>query len=330
MTDKLRWGILGTGGIAVKFVEDLRYLPDAEVVAVGSRAQETADAFGNKYNIPRRYPTYEALAADPEVDAIYVSTPHPYHEANALLCIDNGKAVLCEKPFTINAGGTERVINRAREKGVFLMEAMWTRYIPTIVKMRELIASGAIGEVRAFRADFGFHAPFDPKGRLFDPELGGGALLDVGIYPISFSYMVLGAPQTIASTAYLGATGVDEQNGILFGYEGGKTAVLSSAVSLTTQHDAIIMGTKGRIIVQSPFWQSRQLTLIREGLPAEVHTIYSFPHDGLGYQFEAAEVAACLRAGKLESDIMPLDESLAIMRTLDTIRAQWGFKYPGE
>ena len=327
MTDKIRWGILSTGWIAKKFAEGLSVLPDAEIVAVGSRAQETADAFGDEYGVPRRYASYEALVGDPDVDVVYIGTPHPFHKDNAILSLEAGKAVLLEKPFTINAGEAEEVIALAREKGLFLMEAMWSRYIPIIVKLRELLAEGAIGEVRMLTADLGFRREPDPRSRLFAPELGGGALLDVGIYPISFASMVLGTPSRIVSMAHLGQTGVDEQAGVVFGYDGGQLAILHTALQTSTTIEATVMGTEGKIRVHSPWFYGTTLTLSIEERDDEV---ISLPYEGNGYNFEAAEVNECLREGKLESDVMPLDETLTIMRTLDAIRAQWGFKYPME
>lgn len=324
---KIRWGILSTGWIARKFAQGLSVLPDAEIVAVGSRAQETADAFGDEYGVPRRYATYEALAADPDVDVVYIGTPHPFHKDNAILNLEAGKAVLLEKPFTINAGEAEEVVALAREKGLFLMEAMWSRYIPIIVKLRELLAEGAIGGVRMLTADLGFRSEFDPKSRLFDPDLGGGALLDVGIYPISFASMVLGTPTRIASLAAMGQTGVDEQAGVVFGYDGGQLTILHTALRTSTVHEATVMGTEGKIRVHSPWFYGTTLTLSIEGRDDEV---ISLPYEGNGYNFEAAEVNKRLREGKLESEIMPLDETLALMQTMDTIRAQWGLKYPME
>jgi predicted dehydrogenase len=325
--DKIRWGILSTGWIAKKFAEGLSVLPDAEIVAVGSRAQETADAFGEKFGVPHRHASYEALADDPAVDVVYIGTPHPFHKDNSLLCLEAGKAVLCEKPFTINAGEAKEVIALAREKGLFLMEAMWSRYIPIIVKLRELLAEGVIGEMRMLTADLGFRSEFDPKSRLFDPELGGGALLDVGIYPISFASMVLGTPSRTASLATMGRTGVDELAGLVFGYDGGQLAILHTGLRADTVIEATVMGTKGKIRVHSPWFYGTTLTLSVEGRDDEV---ISLPYEGNGYNFEAAEVMRCLRQGKLESEVMPLDETLAIMQTLDAIRAQWGFKYPME
>ncbi|HNP73172.1 MAG TPA: Gfo/Idh/MocA family oxidoreductase [Kouleothrix sp.] len=323
----IRWGILGTGNIAAQFARGLAELDDATLVAVGSRTPEAAAAFGQRFGAARAHGSYAALANDPDVDAIYVATPHPFHKDNTLLCLSAGKAVLCEKPFAINAGEAAEMIASARARGVFLMEAMWTRFLPHMVRLRELLAAGVIGEVRMLQADFGFRTGFDPRGRLFDPALGGGALLDVGIYPASLASMVFGAPERIAGMAHLGATGVDEQSAMIFGYAGGQLALLSQATRTNTPHEALLLGTAGRIRVHGSWWKAASMTLSLDGQPDErIDT----PSVGNGYNYEAAEVGRCLRAGLAESATMPLDETLAIMRTLDEVRAQWGLRYPGE
>jgi predicted dehydrogenase len=327
MSDKIRWGILGTGMIAAKFVEGLSELPDAEVIAVGSRTQASAQAFADTYHIPHRHGSYEGLASDPDVDVVYVATPHNLHRENSLLCLGSGKAVLCEKPFTINATEAEEIIALARQKRLFLMEAMWTRYMPAMRKIRQLLAGGAIGDVRLVFVEFGFRPPFDPHSRLFDPHLGGGALLDLGIYPITLAWLVLGPPQGITSKATIGSTGVDEQNAIILSYAGGQMALLSSSLQVQTPQEAQIIGTEGRILIHPECWHPTTFTLSQAGKQDETTTV---PTEGNGYNYEAAEVMSCLRAGKLESDLLPLDESLAIMKLLDQIRAQWGLRYPME
>lgn len=325
MQQVFRWGILGTGNIAHQFARGLQSVPDGRLVAVGSRSQATADKFGEEFGVERRHPTYEALAADPDVDAIYISTPHSLHRENTLLCLESGKAVLCEKPFAINAREAAEMIRVARERRVFLMEAMWTRFMPALVRTREIIAAGTIGEVRMVAADFGFRARFNPESRLFDPSLGGGALLDVGIYPVSLASMLFGTPDRIAGLAELGETGVDEQGVMILGYKGGPLAVLYTAITTTTPHDAVIMGTQGSIRINAPWWYPKALTLTLSGKEPE---ILDLPYEGNGYNYEAVEVMSCVRAGKLESEIVPLDETLSIMETLDRIRAQWGLRYP--
>ena len=326
--DKIHWGILGTGMIATKFAEGLMALPDAELVAVGSRSQSSADDFGYEFDVPHRHASYTALADDPDVDVVYVATPHPFHRENSILCLEGGKAVLCEKPFAINASEAEDIIALAREKGLFLMEAMWTRFLPVLVRTRELVAKGTIGEVRALFADFGFRTAFDPKSRLFDPQLGGGALLDVGVYTISLASMVFGtAPSRINGMAHLGQTGVDEQSAVILGYDQGQLAILAVAVRTEMPQEAVLVGTEGRIRLHAPWWRSTTLTLSR---PREKDEVLHLPYEGNGYNYEAAAVMDCLRAGKTESDVMGLDETLAIMQTLDRIRAQWDLRYPME
>lgn len=323
----IRWGILGTGNIASQFARGLRSVPDAQLIAVASRSQASADKFGDKFDVPRRHATYEALASDPDVDAVYVATPHPFHCENTLLCLDAGKAVLCEKPFALNAREAQTMIARAREKRLFLMEAMWTRFLPVIVRVRELLAAGAIGEPRMLTADFGFRADFDPHQRLFNPLLGGGALLDVGIYPVALASMIFGIPDDITAKAHLGETGVDEQTALIFGYKGGQLALLSCAVRLDTPQEAIIMGTEGSIRIASPWWVPRSFSVVK---PDKAVEVFNPPFEGNGYNYEAVEVARCINAGLLESPVMPLDESLALMRVLDTAREQMGLVYPME
>ena len=326
-TAPIRWGILGAGRIARQFATGLTAIDDAELVAIGSRAQDTADAFGDEFDIPRRHPSYEALAGDGEVDVIYVATPHSLHRDNSILCLKAGKAVLCEKPFAINASQAADAIAVARAEKRFLMEAMWTRFIPAVVKAREWIASGAIGEPRLVAADFGFRAGVDAKGRLFDPALGGGALLDVGIYTISFAAMVLGSePSRIESMATLGETGVDEQSAFILGYDGGELAVLYTAVRTGTPVEARVLGTEGRILVEAPFFKTAAVALEAGGQQERVE----LPLEGNGYNYQAVEVMDCLRSGRLESDVMPLAETLAIMKIMDRIREQIGLKYPME
>jgi predicted dehydrogenase len=328
MTQTIRWGIIGTGNIAGQFAQGLQALPDAELVAVGSRSQGSADAFGKKFDVPHRHDSYEALASDADVMAVYIGTPHPFHKENAILCLIHDKAVLVEKPFTVNAQEAEEVINLARERGIFLMEAMWTRYFPAMVKMRDLIAAGAIGDVMLVQADFSFRMnPIKPEHRLFNPDLGGGALLDVGIYPLSLISMIYGKqPQRIVSLTNLGETDVDELSVITFAYEHNQMAIATAGLRVNTAHEARVYGSEGRIHMPD-FWHPTELTLIRSDQPEQVFT---FPMEGNGYNYEAAEVGNCLREGKLESAVMPLDETLGIMQTMDKIRADWGLKYPME
>ena len=322
-----RWGIIGLGNIAHKFAEGLKAVPGAELAAVGSRSQEKADKFGDEYGATRRHGTYEALAADANVDAVYVASPHSKHKEDSLLCLNAGKAVLCEKPFTINAGEAQEVIRVARERKVFLMEAMWTRFTPIMGKVRELVKEGAVGDVRMVQADFGFRAGFDPKSRLFDPALGGGALLDVGVYCLSFASMVLGTPEHVTGTAHLAPTNVDDNAALALRYATGAVAVLGTSVSANTPQEAMVIGSEGTIHIHAPFWIPKTLTLSRSGKDPET---IELPYEGNGYNYEAQEVERCVGQSLTESATMPLDETLEIMKTMDALRAQWGVKYPME
>jgi predicted dehydrogenase len=313
--DVIRWGILGTGAIARTFTEDLLSLPGHEVAAVGSRARPTADAFAARYDIAAAYGTYAELAADDGLDVIYVATPHNGHRPDALTCLEAGRAVLVEKPFTISAAEAEEVVAAARSRGLFAMEAMWTRFNPLIKQLRGLVADGAIGEVKAVYADFGFPAPYDPATRLWSVETAGGALLDLGVYPLSFAWMLLGEPSTLQATAAAAPNGVDASTGILAGYDSGAVALLHCGLVAESPKTATVLGTTGRIEVAAPFFRPSAMTMHR-GDSAETFTVDLAGH---GYTYQAQEVARCLRAGELESPLMPLDESVAIMRALDTI-----------
>lgn len=327
MQEKIRWGILGPGAISEKFATGLKAVPDAEITAVGSRARHRAEAFADRFHIPHRHGNYTDLAHNPEVDVIYVATPHPFHKECAILCLEAGKAVLCEKPLTVDAAQAAELIACARKNKRFLMEAMWTRFLPVIVKVREWLAAGAIGEPRLLTADKASRQPLNietREGRLFNPELGGGGLLDVGVYTIALAYMVFGAPAKITSLAHIGETHVDEQAALLFGYEAGQIANLFCAIRTETSNEARIIGTEGAIHIPE-FSKATAATLIPTGRDP-IHI--EIPFKSNGYENQAIEVIDCLRKGKQESDGMPLDESLSIMKTMDTIRAQWGLTYP--
>ena len=328
-TDKIRWGILSTGYIARQFAEGLSTLADARIAAVGSRKPERAAEFAERYGIPRSYGSYEELAHDPDVDVLYIATPHRFHKDNTLLALSAGKAVLCEKPLTMNTTDAEVVVRTAREKKLFLMEGMWSRFIPAVVKAKQMIDEGNIGEVQIVASDFGFTAPFDPKSRLYDLELGGGSLLDVGIYPVSLAFLILGPPERIVSMGQIGATGVDEQSAMIFGYPGGALAVGYATIRCGSYTEATIIGSRGmiRLHAQIGLFRPFKLTLRVAG---EEDQEIEVPYEGNGYNYEALEVMQCLRSGTIESEVMPLDESIEIIRTMDEIRAQWGLKYPME
>lgn len=322
----VRWGIVGLGNIAKKFAVGLRSVPGAELAAVGSRSLDKAKAFAGELGALRAHGSYQALAEDPDVDVVYIASPHPMHHPDSLLCLEAGKAVLCEKPFTVNARELETLIAAARSRKLFLMEAMWTRFLPAMVELKKLVSSGAIGEPRMVTSDFGFRTNVDPKGRLFARELAGGGLLDVGVYNVALAYLVLGAPVRVTGLAHLGETGVDEQAAVVMQHAGGGLSSLTSAVRTNTPQEARIDGSAGSIRIAG-FWHATELVVQRDGKPTEV---LNFPFEGNGYNYQAVEVQACLQAGKLESDVMPLAESLEIMRTLDELRRQWGLSYPME
>jgi predicted dehydrogenase len=319
MTEPLQWGLIGTGGIAETFAADLSHTDSGRVVAVGSRRQESADQFADRLGIANRHASYEALVADPEVEVVYVATPHPVHHAAALLALRAGKPVLVEKPFTMNAGEAEELVATARREGVFLMEAMWTRFLPHVAEIRRLLADGALGDVVTVTADHGQWFAQDAGSRMLAPELGGGALLDLGIYPVSFASMVLGAPERIVTMVDPALTGVDAQTSMLLGYAGGAQALLTCTLRADSPTRAAIVGTLARIEIDGDFYAPTAFSLVpRTGEP----TRFNAPTPGRGLWRQADEVARCLREGLLESPGMPLDESVAIMRTMDAIRAQ--------
>ena len=315
----VRWGILGTGGIASTFVTDLGLTDSGVAVAVGSRSQESADRFAGEFGIANRHASYESLAADPDVDVIYVATPHPMHHDNAILALRAGKHVLVEKPFTMNAAEAREIVRVSREQGLFAMEAMWTRFLPHVAIIRDWLARGMLGDVVTVTADHGQWFAEDAGFRLFAPELGGGALLDLGVYPVSFASMVLGTPSRIVSISDPAFTGVDAQTSMVFGYDSGAQAVLTCTLRANSPTRAVIVGSDARIEVESDFYAPTAVTLVpRKGDPARVEPA----HDGRGLRHQADEVARRLAAGDMESPLMPLDETISIMETMDTVLAQ--------
>jgi dihydrodiol dehydrogenase / D-xylose 1-dehydrogenase (NADP) len=327
MDKVVRWGILGPGGIAHKFADALKRTQGCTIAAVGSRGLDRAKAFAKEFDIPRYYGSYEELAGDKEIDVIYVASPHNYHCDNTLLCLNSGKGVLCEKPMAVSAQEASRMIDTARKRKLFLMEAMWTRFLPTIVHVRKLLAENAIGEVRMLSADFGFRGDPDETKRILNPMLAGGALLDVGVYPLALASMVLGKAEKIASAAHIGRTGVDEQAGIVLSYSAGKLAIIIAACTTETPHEAAIMGTTGMIRIAKGWWRGGAVTLQRPGREDEVFQPETAEN---GFVYEIEEVHRLLKAGKTESPTMSLGETLTIAQTMDEIRCQWGMKYPFE
>ncbi|GAB6899533.1 Gfo/Idh/MocA family protein [Kineosporia succinea] len=331
MTEVLRWGIIGTGGIASRFAADTAKLDDTAVSAVGSRSAAKAAEFAATWGVPASHGSYQDLVSDPSVDAVYVASPHPFHAEHALLAIAAGKHVLVEKPFTMDAVEARTVADAARTAGVFCMEAMWTRFLPHMVHLRELLAAGAIGDVLAMGADQGMRFEQNPEHRLFSFELGGGALLDLGIYPFSFASMVLGAPQTVRAAATPAFTGVDGTTSAVLTYGNGAHAVILCSATVATPMKAWIAGTEGRIELDRQWYTSTTtLTLTKSDGSTEKFE----PVPGLvegrakGMHFMVTEAVERIRAGELESEVMPLDETISIMGILDEVRDQIGLVYP--
>jgi predicted dehydrogenase len=333
-SDCVRWGILGTGGIARAFARDLPRLGDAVVAAVGSRSQEGADAFAAFLDEEtgtrdvRRHASYEDLVADQEVDVVYVATPHPGHHAAAALALSAGKPVLVEKPFTINAAEAEDLVSRARVANVPLLEAMWTRFLPHMAFVRDVLAAGTLGDVVTLVVDHGQWFPPDPHHRLLDPALGGGALLDLGVYPVSFASSVLGEPERITARSKPAFTGVDGTTSMIFEYASGAHALLTTTLSGRTVNAAAVNGTEARIEIDATWWAPSVVRVVsRDGTVLER---YDSPPEGHGLRFEAAEMGRLIREGRLESPILPLDETLAVMRTMDEVRRQIGLRYAAD
>ncbi len=327
MKPNIRWGILGTGLIADIFSACLNEAPQAKLIAVGSRDVQRAKEFGQRHNIPNCHGSYKDLAADPDVDVVYVASPNPWHLEHSLLCMDQGKAVLCEKPFTMNAAEAEEMIRKAREKKVFLMEAMWTRFLPAMGRLRTMLADGVIGDVRLIEGRHGFRVNADLEKKWLTPEVGGGALLSGGCYLVSFASMVFGPATSASGLAHFDTAGIDETSAWTQIHDKGRLASFSAAVRTNAPPEVVLFGEKGSIRVHAPFLKATRMTLRLDG---QDDKIIEDPVEGRGYHYEAIETMECMSQGRLESDVMPLDESLGIMKTMDELRQQWGLTYPCE
>ena len=320
----VRWGVVGTGDIANSVAPEFRHVDGAELVAVGSRSAQRAQAFAAAHGVPRAHGSYRDLLADGEVDAVYIATPHRQHHAVALAALRAGKAVLVEKAFTATLRGAQEVVDEARRRGVFAMEAMWTRFLPAVVHVRELVAAGAIGDVVSVQADLGIVREFDPSHRLFAAELGGGALLDLGVYTVSFAQMLLGAPESVAAVGAHEPNGVDATATLLLGFEGGRSATLTTSFHSPMPGAARILGSDGWIEVPPRFHHPTAVVLHGAGREPEP---FSHPHLGSGYAHELIEVTECVRAGRTESTVMPLDDTLAVMAVLENAGRLLGLRW---
>jgi predicted dehydrogenase len=325
MQNTIRWGILGTGQIAHAFAIGLRDAPGAQLVAVASRNASSAQAFAKEYDVPTAFGDYESLASAKNVDIIYIATPHSAHAENMHTCLLAGKAVLCEKPFTLNHREASKAIALAKDRNSFLMEAMWTRFLPATQHAKQLVEQGAIGTPLQVQADFGYNASVDASHRILNPALGGGALLDVGIYPLSIAAYFLGEVVNAHVQAKLSDTGVDVQTAFTLRHrDGGISSCLCSTVA-QTRTAMTISGSRGMIEIHQPFYKAQQITVTNNDGMA--HTM-NLPYLGNGYTHEAIEAGECLQRGATESIIMPLAESLSQMHWLDVMRRQIGVQYP--
>ncbi len=321
----LRWGFLSAGGIATAVADDFR-IAGINIQAVGARDLAKANEFADKFGIPNRHQGYEALVNDPEVDAVYISTPHPWHHQHALLALNAGKHVLLEKPFTINAREAQEIKELAATKKLFVLEAMWTRFLPSMDAIFAVINSGILGDIRLVTAD---HSQYLPHvARLWEPELGGGALLDLGIYPVSFAVRVLGLPKQVIAKTTLTGQHVDETTSLIFEYESGAQASLTTCMSAAGPVTATVVGTFGRIEIDTPFYNQTSFKVFNQG--GEVIQSYDQKIKGVGRQYQGLHLEKCVADGLLESPVLSVTESVEIMKVMDALRAQMGVKYPTE
>lgn len=327
-SEPIRWGILGTGGIAARFAQDLQLVEDAELRAVGSRTETNALAFARRFDIPRAYGTYEDLVGDSDVDVVYIATPQTMHAANMRLVLEAGKAVLCEKPFTISGAEARDVVQLARDRGVFCMEAMWTRFLPHMRRIDQLLRSGALGEVTSLVADHGQHIPPGDGHRLHRPDLGGGALLDLGVYPVSLALHVLGRPSSVVATGSLLSSGLDAQTSMVLSYDDGAHAVLTTTLNARTANRAAINGTRARVDIDDVWYAPTSFSLYNGGSTRPER--FESPRIGAGLRYQAITVGEMLREGRTECPLMPLDESVAVMEVMDEVRRQTGVRFPTE
>ncbi len=324
MGKSYRWGILGAGRIAEKFCSAISVVQGSEVYAVASRDLQKAKDYAAKYGATKFYDSYDDLANDKNIDIIYIATPHAFHHEQAILCLNNGKPVLCEKPMSLSYKQTAEMIAVAKEKKLFLMEGMWSRFMPSIEKILSLNKEDIIGKPQYLSADFGFTAPYDIEGRLFNKSLGGGSVLDIGVYAIFLATLIFGEPSVIKTVSKLSKTGVDEYANMVLQYAGGETAHLLTSIIFHTPLEAEIIGTKGRIKIKNPWYKSTELTVyLLEVEPQH----FSMPHESNGFEHEIKEVMHCLDNGVLQSAKMTHDFSLSISKIMDEVLRQAGVNY---
>jgi predicted dehydrogenase len=325
MSQLIHWAILGPGKIAEKFASAFSQVPEAKLYAVASRDEQRGKVFAEKFNIAKVYISYEQMLADPLIDIVYIATPHTFHHEQTLLCLKNKKAVVCEKPLTLSTKQTTELVTASRANNTFLMEGMWTRFFPAIIKTLELIQQDAIGEIKFIRADFGFAAPHDPDHRVLNLKLGGGAQLDVGVYPLFLALLIGGTPKTIQAISKLADTGADETTVAQFEFENGAIAHILSSIVTDTPKQAEIFGSKGSIILQTPWHKSQMVTLKKNNGEQES---FKFPFEGVGFHYELRHATDCLQRGLKESELMPLSLSIQMAKVADEILQQAGVFYP--
>lgn len=323
----IHFGIIGPGKIANRFASSFEHAKGGKVYAVASRDEQKAKEFAATYGIGKVFTSYEAMLKDPAVDVIYIATPHPFHHEQTLLCLNHGKAVICEKPLALNYKQASEMIATARKNNVFLMEAMWSRFFPATKKALELVQTGVIGELKYMQADFGFAAPVNFDNRVYNMALGGGAQLDVGVYPLFLALLFLGKPDEVKSMSQLAETGADTVTSALLSYRNGSIANVWSSIVTDSPKQADIMGTLGRITMHTPWHKSQMITL---RLNSGDVTEFSFPYPGNGFQYQVEEVVHCLQQGKKESDLMPHSLSLLMAQVSDEIRRQGGVIYAAD
>lgn len=325
----MNWGIIGLGKIARQFADDLRLLPNARLLAVASTSQERADAFATEFGAEHAYGRYEDIVHCPGLDVVYVATPHPFHCENTLLCLENGLPVLCEKPFAMNMAEARRMVAAARRNRVFLMEALWSRFIPAFEQVTQMVEQGEIGRLHTIKADLGFNMPFDPNSRVYNKNLGAGSLLDLGIYPalLALSFFGKPEPENICAAATFTATDVDESCAFTFQYPEGRLALGHSTIAANTSLGAHLYGTEGTIFMHPRWHHTQKITVSKYDGRQESFRDIDLPYMGRGYCYEAAHVMECLENELLESEVVPLDFTLDLMDTLDTIREKIGLIY---